>query len=66
MAAKKKAEAEPPAGWEAMKSGSFKNGIWYATPYPTGWYFVAQNHETMGPYKSFEEGVKEWSKSKKK
>lgn len=64
MAQKKSAEVA--AGWEAMKSGSFKNGVWYATQYPTGWYFVAADHNTIGPYKSFEEGVKEWTKATKK
>jgi len=48
--------------WEATKSGGYKLGNWYASPYITGWYFVSANHVNMGPYKSFEDGLKEWKK----
>jgi hypothetical protein len=51
-----------PAGWETLKSGSFQNGIWTATQYPTGWFFVAANHNTLGPYKTFQDGLVVWTK----
>jgi phage terminase large subunit-like protein len=45
-----------------MKSGAVRNGHWYASQYPTGWYIVSADHENMGPFKSFEEGRKAWEK----
>ena len=51
-------------GWEAMKSGGYKNGDWYASPYMTGWYFVSAGHENMGPFPSFDAGVVAWKKRK--
>jgi len=26
--------------WETLKNGIKRNGNWYASQYPTGWYFV--------------------------
>lgn len=65
-----------PETWDTLKSGVRKNGDWYACLYPTGWYFVVAipcekgtgysktNTITswIGPFKTFEEGVKEWKK----
>jgi hypothetical protein len=63
--------------WEVLKSGVRKNGDWYACQYVTGWYFVvAVPHDSkgtgydktntttnfIGPFKTFEEGLKEWKK----
>jgi hypothetical protein len=58
----KKNTTEAAADWTATKSGSFKNGDWFATPYTKGWYFVAVYQTTLGPFKSFEDGLKEWTK----
>ncbi len=68
MATKKqqqqKQEATPE--WEAMKSGTFhhaKSG-WYGKEYLSGWYFYTPNHDNLGPFKTFEDGLKEWKKHK--
>lgn len=60
MATKKGSNATD--GWKLLKSGALNNGIWYASQYAAGWYFVAVNHNTLGPFKSFEEGEKVWAK----
>lgn len=63
MASKKKAEGGSDGGWEAMKSGAMKHPSgWYAKEYLSGWYLYTANHQQMGPYKSFDEGVKAWTK----
>lgn len=52
-----------PGGWETLKSGALRNGNWFASAYESGWYFVSMEHKTLGPFKTFEDGVKEWSKN---
>lgn len=60
----KKTEAVAHENWEALKSGGYRNGKWYSAPYVTGWYFFAYGGlPNMGPYKTFEEGLKEWKKT---
>jgi hypothetical protein len=59
--------------WTVLKSGVRKNGNWYASEYPTGWYFVfgkssdnyGEHHvdyKCLGPFKSYEAGLKVWEK----
>jgi hypothetical protein len=58
----KKNTTEGATDWVALKSGSLQNGIWFATHYPTGWFFVSANQTTLGPYTTFQDGLKEWTK----
>jgi hypothetical protein len=52
--------------WETLKSGvrRHRDGEWYAGSYSTGWYFWdrEQRHKMLGPFRSFEDGLKEWGK----
>jgi hypothetical protein len=66
MAAKKQQKDETPE-WQGRKDGGYyhpKTG-WFATPYMTGWYFYTKIAENHGPYKTFEDGLKEWKKFSK-
>ena len=59
-----KKSAESPE-WSVLKSGAMKHrdGKWYASPYSTGWFFYTGAFDgNLGPYKSFEDGLKEWHK----
>lgn len=61
MGRKKK---ETPSEWESLKSGAMKHSSgWYANEYLNGWYFYTNSVEvTLGPYKTFQEGLKDWKK----
>jgi hypothetical protein len=37
-----KKKTTEPLGWTTNKNGALNNGNWYASRYPTGWYFVTQ------------------------
>lgn len=56
--------AESPE-WTVLKSGAMKHkdGVWYASPYAPGWFFYNNTfNDSIGPYKSFEDGLKEVQK----
>lgn len=54
------------AGWIVLKSGAMRNRKtgWYAARYVTGWWFYPAHYGThdriLGPYKTFEAGLKIW------
>jgi hypothetical protein len=66
------------ATWEMLKTGVRRNGSWYASAYSTGWYFVrmavlgseygttkgTEGFKKLGPFKTFEDGLKSWEKEK--
>ncbi len=66
------------ATWDILKSGVRRNGNWYASVYSTGWYFVhmatlgkvygetkgSEDFKKLGPFKTFEDGLKAWEKEK--
>lgn len=60
----KKKNTQPDASeWEVMKSGVFKHKEenWYAGQYLNGWYFYTYSFtNNLGPYVTFELGVKDW------
>ena len=56
--------AESPE-WNVLKSGAMKHkdGKWYASAYGDGWFFYTGAFDgSLGPFKSFEDGLKDWSK----
>jgi hypothetical protein len=47
----------------ALKSGVLvhRGGKWYASLYGTGWFFYKATLDgQLGPFKTFEEGLKVW------
>lgn len=57
----KKSTASPE--WITLQSGVLRHcdEKWYASAYPTGWYFYTSSYDNnLGPFKSFEDGLKKW------
>lgn len=44
-----------------------REGVWYVKEYVDGWFFyTATSDGNLGPYKTFEAGLKPWAEAKKK
>ena len=54
--------------WTITKSGAkaHSSGHWWACAYVDGWFFYNRTFlDNLGPYKTFEAGLKDWDKVRK-